>query len=137
MTLGIYKRKKLIKIGKVGSSMSKITKGNIKIATKRYYEVNGEIANDTTCSFFQTQINEFAYSKIKYTKNNVILYIPYIKCNNQIYLYKQKPDCDITKDNINIAVMMGLIFIPSKGIMQTIKNWTLMYEYNSKSKYIV
>ena len=130
-------RKKSKKKIKVGGSMSKITKGNIKIATERYDDINGDIANVHSCLFLQAQLNKYVYSKIKYTKNNVILYIPYVKCNNQIYLYKQKPDCDITKDNIDIAIMADLIYIPSKDIIQTIKNWELMYGDKSKIKYIV
>ena len=117
--------------------MSKITKGNIKIATERYDDINGEIDENTTCLFLQEQLNEYAYSKIKYTKNNVILYIPYIKYDNRVFLYRKEPNYSINENNVNIAIMADLIYIPSKGIMQTIKGWALMYGDKSKSKYVV
>ena len=117
--------------------MSRVTRGNIKIVTARYDNINGEICENSAHMFIIDDLKGYIYSRLKYTETEAIIYIPYIKYNNRIFLYKQKPVCKITEDNINIAIMADLICIPSNDMMQVIKNWIVTYGDKSKSKYVV
>ena len=102
--------------------MSGMTKGNIKLVSERYDNINGEIAENGTLRFFHKEHLEYLYSKIKYTKPEVILYIPYIKYDDKVFVYTKIPDCKITEDNINVAVMTGLIYVLEANTMRVLEN---------------
>ena len=109
-------------------------KRTFKIVTMRYDVDDGELVECYRCEYIQKNFKEYFYSRLKYTnkevieENETILYIPYIEYNNQIFLYRQKPDCNITEDNIYIAVMMGLIYIPCNDLLVNIENWGVEYK---------
>ena len=117
--------------------MSRLTQGNIKIVTARYVDVNGEISENSTLFYFHKDNEGYLYSKLKYTKTEVILYIPYIKYDNRIFLYSQKPNCKIAEDNINVAVMTDLMYVASNEELRVLKAWTTRYGKPTKSKFIV
>lgn len=125
-------------------SMSSLTQGNIKIVTARYcdeadvglgYDVG--ICEKSAGLFIMDNLKGHTYGRLKYRETEVIVYIPYIKYKNKVFLYKQKPVCKITEDNINIAIMAELIYIASNEELQTIKAWIEKWGDKSKSKYII
>lgn len=99
-----------------------ITKGNIKLVSERYDDINGGICEDGTLRFFHKEHVGYLYSKLKYTRTEIIMYIPYIKYDGKVFVYTKIPDCKITEDNINVAVMTGLIYVLEANTMRVLEN---------------
>lgn len=88
-----------------------------------YCMENGEVCYNTNLLYFYNMFKECAYAEYVVGETENYLYIPYIKQNGQIYLFRDKIQQPVNLDVFKIAMSLNIIFKPIQSDMKVINSY--------------